>query len=149
MKQSVSFSIAYNEIFIMLLAIGEKFGIALNFCSCSRNEFSSFLHEESDKNKTTRFISRGYTSDFLLAMVMRWWLHEWQSLWFCREKFNSFNFSWFLFLCDFFSCRHRSTCARVATHVIFHHRKQKNRSCSHGFMHTSRRRARVQIEIFW
>ena len=95
-------------------------------------------------------LSRGYTSDFLLAMAMRffffgncrvpgarWWLQEWQSLWFCREKFNSLNFS------RFFFCRHRSTCARVATRVIFNARRRrdnfqqksqaKNCSCSRGF----------------
>ena len=67
----------------------------------------------------------------------QWWLHEWQSLWFCCKNLNSLNFSQFLFL-RFFSCCHHSTCTRVATRVIFtthwqranlnkklhHHRKQ-------------------------
>ena len=67
-----------------------------------------------------------------------------QSPRFYCKKFNSLNFSRFFF-CDFFS--YRITCARVATHAIFaalwrrdnfkkshHHHKQKNHSCSRGFM---------------
>ena len=75
----------------------------------------------------------------------RWWLHERQSLWFCREKFNSFNFSWFFF-CNFLAvaiaalARGRlhvwfSPCADNTTNLekIAPPSQAKNRSCSRSF----------------
>ena len=75
----------------------------------------------------------------------RWWLHEWQSLWFCPEKLNSFNFSRFFF-CDFLAVA-IAALAGGWLHVWFSPRagdatnlekiaspsQAKNRSCSRDF----------------
>ena len=94
-------------------------------------------------------LSRDYTSDFLLAIVMQFFwklLRHWQVVVATRvtksvilsRKVQLIEFIVIFFFCDFFSFRHRSTCMRVATHVIFtmhwwcdnlkkshHHGKQK------------------------
>jgi len=100
-------------------------------------------------------LNHGYTSVFLLAMVMQFFLKIvvspahgggytwWQNLWFCRKKFNSLRFSRFFsatFLAIASPVRgwlHMQFLLRAgdATSLkkLHHHCKQKNRSCSCRF----------------